>query len=195
MFSFMSILGGVAVYMIGANSSLVLGLTAVSGIKLQLLLPLLAAVCFLTPRKSWGKIAETNIKVKHIAFFGGVIGALGVFYLMRSGNFPIIPVSGAERHFRDALEELLGARPRFKEFFIGHPALIAAFYGQKIGYKSKALLLIGFIGQISIVNTFMHFHIPLELCLLRTIHGIWIGSLLSIPLCWVVHQLSKEKTW
>jgi hypothetical protein len=52
--------------------------------------------------------------------------------------------------------------------------------------------LIGLIGQISIVNTFLHFHIPLELCLLRTLHGLWIGSLISLPFCWAAHRFVKE---
>jgi hypothetical protein len=191
--SLLSVWGGVVVYLMGASVPLILGISSVSGVKLQLLVPLVIAGFLITHPSEWKKWFEKTVKVKHVILVGGVIGALGVFYLMRSGNFPLIPVSDSERHFRDALERWLGARPRFKEFFIGHPALITAFYLQRLGAKPRALLLIGLIGQISIVNTFLHFHIPLEQGLLRTFHGLWIGSLLAVPLCWAAGRIGEAK--
>ncbi len=193
LFSAFSTLGGVTVYFVGGNPSHVLGLSQVSGVKLQLVLPLLCALVVLSDHREWRKWLEQSIKVKHLVLFGGVVGLLGVFYLMRSGNFPLIPVTDSERHFRDALESLLGARPRFKEFFIGHPAVITAFYLQRRGADARVLLVAGLIGQISIVNTFLHFHVPLELGLLRTFHGVWIGLLVGVGWCLIAKRFLRGR--
>jgi hypothetical protein len=88
---------------------------------------------------------------------------------------------------RDALETWLGARPRFKEFALGHPLLIGGLLlwkktssEQKISWLVRLLLLGGLIGQISIINTFTHYHTPLIWGILRTVHGAWIGALLTV---------------
>jgi MFS family permease len=86
-----------------------------------------------------------------------------------------------ELKVRGWLESLLVARPRTKELFIGHPALMLAFAlglrGRRTWLPLAALLAA--IGQISIVNTLCHFHIPLYLSLLRILHGFWMGALVG----------------
>ena len=83
---------------------------------------------------------------------------------------------------RSLLETILIARPRTKEFLIGHPALMLAVVLALRDRRTWLPLaaLIGAIGQISLLNTFCHFHIPLYLSLLRSVHGVWIGAIIGV---------------
>ncbi len=36
------------------------------------------------------------------------------------------------------------------------------------------------LGQVSLLNTFCHFHTPLAISFLRTGQGLWIGALLGL---------------
>ncbi|MGE5578150.1 MAG: DUF5693 family protein [Syntrophothermus sp.] len=57
-----------------------------------------------------------------------VAGLVGLVYILRTGNDAGLPIPGLETRFRGLLETALGARPRTKEFLIGHPAFILAVY-------------------------------------------------------------------
>jgi hypothetical protein len=113
-----------------------------------------------------------------------ILVALGAiaFVLMRSGNESAVAPSAVELKVRSLLESWLVARPRTKELLIGHPALMLAFAlslrGRKTWLPFAALLAA--IGQISIVNTLCHFHIPLYISLLRILHGFWMGALAGV---------------
>lgn len=132
--------------------------------------------------------------------WGAVLLAVGLA-LLRSGNFPSIaeglplPVPGAgtgvwawawawERDLRGILEDVLGVRPRFKEFLVGHPLLLVGLLLHPRGGRpaTAALLALGTIGQVSLVNTFLHLHTPLTLTLLRSLYGVGLGLLLGIGL-------------
>jgi hypothetical protein len=184
-FCLISTAAGVVIHSLGATELLVWGILPVRGVKAQLIAPLLAGVLLLARKEEVVRWWETEVKFKHIFGAGALLVAVVALYLMRSGNFPLIPVSHAERASRDALETFFGARPRLKEFLIGHPLLITGLTVLDRKPWARILILAGLIGQISIVNTFMHFHIPLEIGLLRTFHGIWIGLLVSVPFCYL----------
>ena len=53
----------------------------------------------------------------------------------------------------------MGVRPRTKEFLIGYPMMLILLY---FGYSFKMypVLLMGLIGQISLINTYAHIHTP-----------------------------------
>ncbi len=128
------------------------------------------------------------VKVGYILILGVLVIALGV-YVMRTGNDGV-SVSGLERSFRALLDQLLVVRPRTKEFLIGHPIfLLLIYYGYKKG--GLPLLLIGAIGQISLVNTFAHAHTPLWVSLLRTFNGLVIGIIIGVILILLVRWLVK----
>ncbi|MCB4755632.1 MAG: DUF5693 family protein [Elusimicrobia bacterium] len=191
--SFFSLLVGISIHALGAVPKAALGFMPLTGVKIQLLSPLLLGGVILLKKHDIHAIMETPLKGKHF-FVAGIICVLVIgFYVMRSGNFPFLPVSDWERMFRDRIETLLTVRPRFKEFAIGHPLFILGLYLIKgktwlpDGLKDGRLFLwMGLIGQISILNTFFHFHTPFHDCVLRTLHGLWIGLLLSGPLIWAV---------
>ena len=46
----------------------------------------------------------------------------------------------------------------------------------------------GAIGQISIMNTFMHIRTPLLESMIRTGNGLWLGALVGMLLVWVWKQ-------
>jgi hypothetical protein len=113
-----------------------------------------------------------------------ILVALGAiaFALMRSGNESAVTPSALELKVRSLLESWLVARPRTKELLIGHPALMLAFALSLRGRKTwlPFVALLAAIGQISIVNTLCHFHIPLYISLLRILHGFWMGALVGV---------------
>lgn len=111
----------------------------------------------------------------------GVIGAVGIYYLSRTGNEGT--ASSAELVFRSFLENTLGVRPRTKEFLIAHPLLILGTYlclRRKI--SGLWLMLIGSIGQASVVGTFTHLHTPLYISFIRVTLGVAFGALIGIAL-------------
>ncbi len=117
-----------------------------------------------------------------------VVLAAAVLILVRSGNEPGLGVSGIELRFRDALEQLLIARPRQKEFLVGHPLLVLTLGMMALGRVRGVWLglMAGAIGQTSMVNTFCHIHTPLSMSVLRTFNGLWLGLLLGLLLLGLV---------
>jgi len=146
---------------------------------------------------------KSTIKVtfKRILMFA--TGILFIYiYLARSGNSSIIPASGAELRFREILEYIFVARPRFKEYAIGYPCFFLFVY-YFICYTEKTykeallfLLLIGLtIGGISIINSFCHGFTPLDVSLLRTLNGFVLGCFAGIGLLMaisLVHQMNRH---
>lgn len=127
--------------------------------------------------------------------FLGLLVVLGIlfFLLARTGNEPGVGVSSLELKVRSLLDQVLLVRPRTKEFLLGHPALVMALFLAPLlpwGYR-VGLLLTGAIGQVSLVNTYCHIHTPLQVSLLRTFHGMWIGYILG----WIFAFIASKLFW
>jgi len=116
-----------------------------------------------------------------------LIGFAGIVLLARSGNFGL-PVLAIEERLRTITEDLFVARPRTKEYLIGHPALLLAGAAMAAGWRRWVLPLaaIGAIGQAGIINSFSHIHTPLLYTLLRTISALVLGTLLGTLGTWAV---------
>lgn len=128
------------------------------------------------------------------------LGALIVYYVGRTGN-ELVPVPQWERVLRDRIEAFLGTRPRFKEL-LGHGALLAGLMvlarqdsrpsdpGQGLmdgrqafaDLLARVLLVVGSVGQLSVVNTFAHLHQPLGVILQRVVYGLIGGLMLGLIL-------------
>lgn len=137
---------------------------------------------------------EAHIQVKHLvvlALAGGVL----LIYLIRGGNTPVLPVSSFELALRRKLELFFVARPRFKEFLIGHPGyfLLAALAARRLRGTKVLALLLGLLGQISLFNTFMHLHRPLSLSLLGTAYGVVLGLLGGLLLYTLARAVSGKR--
>lgn len=123
---------------------------------------------------------SSPLKTGHAAF--AVVLLIGMtMVILRTGNEPGFGVSPLEMKFRSVLEGILFARPRTKEFLIGHPALLIAFGLSQTKYARWALVffVIGMLGQVSLLNSFCHIHTPIGFTLLRALHGLWLGVVLG----------------
>ena len=124
-----------------------------------------------------------------------VLGAL-LFMIARTGNDAATGVSDFELRFRNILDQILPVRPRTKEFMIGHPALIIGIgllmviqrdpsQLKRLGSWATLAIMVGAMGQTSIVNTMCHLHTPVILSIERIAEGIVIGSIIGL-LIWMI---------
>lgn len=193
-----SVLGGLCVAALLIDTRFRLHHDQFLGVKLSQLGPLLAvgamAVSGLSlPGVGWpaarARLADfwrRPVLVLHVAAAVAVLVAV-VVLLIRSGNEGA-DVSESELRLRALLENSLGARPRFKEMLLGHPALLLAGLAAMRGRREwvPGLLLLGMVGVASTLNTFCHVHTPLGQSLLRTFHALWIGTLLGLAADWLL---------
>lgn len=125
----------------------------------------------------------------------GLVGLIALALLvLRSGNDPGVGVSSLELRIRALLDRLLYARPRFKEFLIGHPAMIVALGLAVTGRRKWALplFLVGAIGQVSLLNTFCHLHTPLWVSLIRALLGVAIGVIIGMAAYLVIDRFTRR---
>lgn len=125
-----------------------------------------------------------------------VAAALGLM-LLRTGNDSPDAVSGVELRLRALLDALLFARPRTKEFLLGHPALLIGLLLHRRakgggGWAVLALSL-GAIGQTSIVNTLCHLHTPLSQGLARIGTGLAFGLAIG-AVAWLILARVLERS-
>ncbi|MCM3635240.1 DUF5693 family protein [Paenibacillus camelliae] len=109
-----------------------------------------------------------------------IVAAVGAYYLSRTGNSG--QVSAIEMMIRQWLETTVGVRPRFKEFMLGHPPLILGLFLALRYRASWLLLIVGTLGQLTMVSTFTHIHTPIMMSTLRTLLGLGIGIIFGLVL-------------
>ena len=170
----LSLLGGLLVRILLPDSDFTNGLSLFRGVKAAILLPFLLS--------GWALVRGPGFRGG--AVFWTAVAAFAAAALYRSGNTMSAPPF--ELAFRSWLEAALGVRPRFKEFLIGHPLLIAGIFlglaragadgKRSFGGREGWAVWLGGIGPVSIVNTFCHLHAPLAVSLVRTFHGAWLGA-------------------
>lgn len=182
------------------------------GVKAVLVVPVVLVAAFyilglaeVGPEASWtARIEIARQRIKGIMgqplnvgqIVGGVVAlAALVLFVARSGNDPGVGVSTTELKVRALLDKYLLVRPRTKEFLLGHPALIfglAAAYSGRFRRAVLPLLILGAIGQASIVDTFCHLHTPLYLSLLRAVIGLVLGGIIGAALFAVAMRIEKR---
>lgn len=134
-------------------------------------------------------ILLANIKVIYVVLLG-ILGVVGLYYLSRAGNAgTTLPY---ERAFRAFLENTLGVRPRTQEFLIGHPLLVAGAYLYLRYRRGLLLVVLGVIGQLTMVNTFTHIHTPVDISMLRGLYGVVFGLLVSLLIAAVLEVLVRS---
>ncbi|MCL6451883.1 MAG: F0F1 ATP synthase subunit B, partial [Acetobacteraceae bacterium] len=167
------------------------------GVKLSYVVPPVLAVAAyaarfdLTPDgregRGWGRywrqagiVLRQPLLVVHLLLLL-ILAALGVLYLGRAGHEAGIPVMPLEVQARAFLEHTLWARPRMKEFLLGHPALMLAPLFLFRGPRSllPLVFLLAGVGQVSVINSFEHLRTPFLVSLLRSGHGAWLGVLIG----------------
>ena len=165
------------------------------GVKISHVIPLVIIPIVLWLREEdWKGIAtgavKSSVRVWQLAIAAVLLLGL-IVYVMRTGNDSPVAASGIEATMRKLLDRILGVRPRTKEFLIGHPLMLILLY---FGYELKRfpLVMVGAIGQVSIINTFAHSHTPLSISLLRTFHGLWIGILIGIVAIIIIKWVGRK---
>jgi peptidoglycan/LPS O-acetylase OafA/YrhL len=99
-----------------------------------------------------------------------------------------------EMKIRSLLDRTLPVRPRTKEFLIGHPAFVLALALWFRGRRRWAapLLVVGVVGQVSMLNTFCHVHTPLYLSLVRVVTGLALGAALGWAAFRVIEMVARD---
>jgi len=153
------------------------------------LVPLLIFILSDKPLKTIKELLDQVITYRYALLAGLALAALAV-YVIRTGNEGTVLVSGIEEKVRGGLKDLMGVRPRTKEFLVGHPfTLLILYFG--LARKNWFLVLPAIIGQVSLVNTYAHIHTPVVISLIRSVHGLWIGIALGVGLIVTVKLLER----
>ncbi len=203
--AFFSLLGALFVAGLLADSAFMLKLDQFTGVKAAYILPLLLLSVIFVGRSLGldrfkvgdvftraARLGDQPVPVKWVAAAFLLLIVLAV-YVIRTGTQEIIPPSALELKIRSFLEHLLTVRPRTKEFFVGHPFLLLLFYTGYRDHRFLPLLILGAIGQISMINTFIHIHTPLVISGLRTFHGLWLGVLAGLVFILIWNLIGKER--
>ena len=191
-------LGGIFIVGLLSQAAFMLQIDQFTGVKLLLFVPPLAALAFYEFSGAFGQaqrlpaVARAAVKAWHVGALV-VLSAGAALLLVRSGNQPDIGVSTFESHLRGALTHVLGARPRFKEFLIGFPALmlIPALTPAHRRAAAWLLLLCAGVGIADILDTFSHVHTPLDVTLLRIVNGVIIGVLIGLFGQWLYRLAAR----
>ena len=104
-------------------------------------------------------------------------------FIGRSGHTAGVPVPAIEQKLRYFLEETMWARPREKEFMIGHPAFFLAAWAawKKLPTWFYGLCAVGaVIGQGALVQTFCHMRSPILMSYVRALDGYAVGVVLGL---------------
>ena len=199
----MSLVGGMYLAAILADSRFLLEIDIYRGVKLTFIMPLVLMTILYVKRYDMLGVMGAGVKVavsrvndllnkpitfKHIALLG-VLGIILLYFVARSGHSAGVPVAAIEVKMRLFLEQLMYARPRQKEFMIGHPAFFLAAYAAYYNaprLMQYALTCGAVIGQASLVQTFCHMRTPVFMSTVRAIDGYAMGAVIGIILVTVV---------
>lgn len=210
----MSLVGGMYLAAILADSRFLLEIDIYRGVKLTFVMPLVLMTILYVKRYDMLGVMGAGIKAsfsrvnellskpitfKHIAVLG-VLGIILLYFVARSGHSAGVPVAAIEVKMRLFLEQLMYARPRQKEFMIGHPAFFLAAYAAYCNAPrlvQYALTCGAVIGQASLVQTFCHMRTPVFMSTVRALDGYAMGAVIGIVLvtmlALVMPQLLKLK--
>ena len=191
---------GGAITIIGtlSRTSFGLGIDVFAGVKFAHILPILLVIGMMLYkehglyREDIKKLLTSKVTYLTMGIIG-IVAVLLLIYTMRTGNNG--GVSDLELQFRQLLDNILGVRPRTKEFLIGYPILVMIL---SFGYKERylPLLIFGAIGPISLVNTYAHIHTPIVVSLMRSSYGIIIGLIIGLIAIQIIKVASKVmKKW
>jgi hypothetical protein len=188
-----SLAGGIYASAVLSDIRYFLEIEIFRGVKISLILPLiLISLVYLARfyeqdkdktslKQEIDRLLNYPVLVKTLLFAGIALIVVYVF-LGRSGHTAGIPVPGIELKMRLFLEETLYARPRGKEFLIGHPAfmLLLGALAVKLPRLWRYLLLVAAtIGQSSVAQTFAHMRTPVFMSVMRGLEGLVLGLVLG----------------
>ena len=127
-------------------------------------------------------LLDTGLTFKHVAVLM-VFLFVAFYFVGRSGHTGGVPVPAIELKMRAFLEQVMYARPREKEFMIGHPAFfltVLAVYKCAPRWWQFVLVCGAVIGQGSLVQTFCHMRTPVVMSFVRALDGYAVGIIFGI---------------
>lgn len=193
----LSLIGAMLLSGILTDSRFLLEIDIYRGVKVTFMLPvILTAVLYIKKydilqiagrnyQYIWNKfnsMINISITFKHVLILAVLLFVV-YYFVGRSGHTGGVPVTAIELKIRAALEQLMYARPRAKEFVIGHPAFflaVFAAYRQAPRLLQFVLACGAVIGQASLVQTFCHMRTPVFMSLMRAFDGYVAGAVLGI---------------
>ena len=195
-----ALLGGLFITGLLSQVAFMLEVDLFFGVKALLVIPPLIVLGLYVFTDKFGTpsnvrdVADAPVRAWMLAAFV-VLAAAAAFLVMRSGNQPDIGVSGLELNLRGVLTQLMGARPRFKEFLIGYPPifLLAALTPAHRRFAGWLLVLCAAVGLADVLDTFSHIHTSLSVGLLRTINGAVLGAVIGIVAQWVYRRVVRPR--
>ncbi len=208
----LSLVGASMIGAVLSDTRFLLELDIYRGVKATFMLPVfLTFLLFVRTHGLWQKGESWIVPLRRIRDFLSrpltlkTLVILGVFtfvawvFIGRSGHTAGVPVPGIEIKLRWFLEETMRARPREKEFLIGHPAFFLAAWAawKKLPVWFYGLCTVGaVIGQGSAVQTFCHMRSPILLSYTRAWDGYLVGLVLGLlALCLFACGYRLWKTW
>ena len=194
----LSMVGGAYLAAVLADTRFLLEMEIFRGVKMTFVLPLvLISIVYLTrfnlipgvdaddSRHLWEKllhVLDYPAYIKTLLAFGAA-AAVAYVFVGRSGHDSGVPVPEIEIKLRRFLEVTMYARPREKEFLIGHPAFfmaVMALYRNWPRFFHFAFVLAATIAQGSLVETFAHMRTPVLMSLVRGLDGLALGAVLGV---------------
>jgi hypothetical protein len=190
---FLSLAGGFYISGILGDIRFFLEMDIYRGVKLTFLLPLfLITLVYLKRYAVLGdeienkiglvgqikQLLECPVRLKTLALLGLGLAAAYIF-IARTGHTSGMAVPAIEVKIRVLLEEIMYARPREKEFLIGHPAFFLAAFAARRGCPRiiyYCLVVGATIGQGCLVETFAHLRTPVAMSAVRALDGLLLGG-------------------
>jgi len=207
--SLLSLVGGAYLAAVLADTGFLLEMEIFRGVKMTFVLPLLLiSIVYLTrfnlfpgvdaddSRHLWARllhVLDYPAYIKTILGFGAA-AAVAYVFVGRSGHDAGVPVPEIEIKLRRFLEVTMYARPREKEFLIGHPAFlmaVMALYRNWPRFFHFAFVVAATIAQGSLVETFAHMRTPVIMSLVRGANGLLLGALLGVAAVLAFHWLQS----
>jgi len=186
-----SLVGGVL-----SDTRFLLEMEIYRGVKATFMLPVMLVFLlfckthgFWQEGESWRKplarleaFLDRPFNLKTLAILG-VFAFVAWVFIGRSGHTAGVPVPAIELKLRYFLEQVMWARPREKEFMIGHPAFYIAAWAawKKLPVWFNGLCVTAAaIGQGSAVQTFAHMRSPILMSYVRAAGGYALGVLVGL---------------
>ncbi len=208
----MSMIGGLFIAAMLGNIRFFMEFDYYRGVKLTFLLPLIiVAIGYIRRFPVMGRQLATpadftefvrkflNIPIRMgTLILVGFLGLVAIIFVGRSGHTSGVPVPGFEVVMRRFLENAMYARPREKEFLVGHPAfflLVAAIYRKWPQLLHFFLVIASVIGVGSMVETFAHIRTPFLMSFIRGLDGWAVGTVLGILLICAIAIFQYVTTW
>ena len=193
----LSLVGAAFLSAILTDSRFLLEIDIYRGVKLTFIMPVIfTAILFIkrydllqvvgkglqTLWKRLNGLLDTGLTFRHVVVLL-VLMFIAYYFVGRSGHTGGVPVPAIELKMRAFLEQLMYARPREKEFMIGHPMFflaVLAVYRCAPRWWQFALTCAAVIGQGSLVQTFCHMRTPVVMSFVRALDGYAVGVVFGV---------------